>query len=346
MLLMCPAGGPVHHEGMTTVPSFTLRAPRYPEDAEALAAVLTAASPDWPTTAEHLLRWQATRNPELFHTEVLAERGGQILGAGAIGHDDFSFEEWRYWGNLGVHPDDRHQGVGTALFDELLRRVKERGAREVRTMVSGSDRDAPGRAFLDHRGFRVAWERFESELHTASLDLGTFDPLMARVADAGVQLVPLSEVLGWPEGRRWLHELDWQLFQDVPMGTVLTKRSLDQWVKDELEDPALQPELSFVAVRPGQQDPLTGPLVGYSTLGLNPGGFYYIGMTGVLRAERGQGVAKALKVAAMRALDARGGGLIKTFNDAPNVAMLTMNEALGFQRTNTRYRYELHLDGA
>ena len=54
----------------------------------------------------------------------------------------------------------------------------------------------------------------------------------------------------------------------------------------------------------------------------NPGGFYAIGMTGVLRGYRGLGLAKALKVTAMRALAERGGGEIRTFNDDPNVAMV------------------------
>ena len=64
-------------------------------------------------------------------------------------------------------------------------------------------------------------------------------------------------------------------------------------------------ELSFVAVDPTRNDPLTGPYVGYSTIGWNAAGDYgYIGMTGVLREYRGRGLAKALKVAAMRALHA------------------------------------------
>lgn len=84
----------------------------------------------------------------------------------------------------------------------------------------------------------------------------------------------------------------------------------------------------------------------YSTLGFNEGGgYYFIGMTGVRRSHRGRGMARALKVAAMRALHAAGGGLIRTFNDAPNRAMLQMKEGLGFQRTATIYRYELKLDG-
>ena len=128
------------------------------------------------------------------------------------------------------------------------------------------------------------------------------------------------------------------------MGQTLTRRPLDAWLKQELHDPTFSHELSFVAVRPELNDPLTGPYVGYSTLMSNPAGFYVIGMTGVRREERGRGVAKALKVAAMRALAAAGGGEIRTFNDPPNRAMLNMNRALGFQRGPTHSRYELHLD--
>lgn len=335
------ATGPGHNKNMTP---FTLRDLRKPQDYAAVADVLNASNPSWPLTAELLQTWEEARDPALFNTQLVAEQDGRVVAAGALGHDDFAFEEWRYFGNLAVHPDARGQGIGAALHDELLRRVRERGAREVRTMSSDEPGDAPGRAFLEKRGYVAAWERYESRLNPADVDLSRFDGLLSSVAAAGVEFRSLTELAHDPERNRWLHELDWELFQDVPMGMTLTKRPLDAWVKQELEDPTLALDLSFVAVRPELNDPLTGPYIGYSTLGRNPSGFYYIGMTGVKRGERGKGVAKALKVAAMRALAASGGGEIRTFNDAPNVAMLRMNEGLGFKRTSTRYRYELTLE--
>lgn len=329
---------------MRRMTSFTLRDFRKPQDYAAVADVLNASNPSWPLTPELLQTWDAARDPALFYTEVLAEQDGRVVAAGGIGHDDFAFEDWRYAGNLGVHPDARGQGIGKAVYDELLRRVRGRGAREVRTMTSDEATDAPGRAFLERRGFVAAWERYESRLDTAGVDLSQFDGLLASVAANGVELRSLAELKDEPGRNRWLWELDWELFQDVPMGETLTKRPLDAWVRQELDDPTLAPELSFVAVRPGLNDPLTGPYIGYSTLGRNPAGFYYIGMTGVRRGERGKGIAKALKVAAMRGLAASGGGEIRTFNDPPNVAMIGMNTALGFRRTSTRYRYELKLE--
>lgn len=332
-----------------TEPQVTLRDLRVPGDFAAAVRVRNAASPEWPTTAEDLARSIQNRDPAHVHADVVADLGGQSVGVGSVGHDAHSFEPWRYWGGLFVHPDARRRGVGAALYTELLGRLQSRGAREVRTMLSSRPGDAPGRAFLEARGWQVAWERYESEVNAADIDLNAFGPLLDRVAAQGIRLVSLADLAADPQRDRHLYELDWELFQDIPTGTPLTKRPLEQWVADELDDPQLRPALSFVAVKEGVNDPLTGDYVGYSTLGYNPGGFHYIGMTGVRRAVRGQGVAKALKVAAMRALRAQtagatGGSRIKTFNDKPNQAMLGMNEALGFRRTATLYRYELRLD--
>ncbi|MFC4426613.1 GNAT family N-acetyltransferase [Deinococcus navajonensis] len=324
------------------VPTFALR-DMQADDLAAVAAVRSASNPDWPVTAEQLARELANRDPALYFTEVLAVQDGRVVGVGAAGHDDFSFEPWRYWGVVNVHPEARHQGIGSALYAELLRRLEARGAQELRTMSSDQPQDEPGRAFLERRGFLAAWERYESRLDTAEANLDRFDDLLARVQASGIRLMSIADLAADPQRNRRLYELDWRLFQDVPMGTVLTRRSFEAWVKEELDDPDMRPDLSFVAVRDDLDDPLTGPYVGYSSLGFNPGGFYYIGMTGVRREDRGRGVAKALKVSAMRALHASGGGVIRTFNDAPNRAMLAMNEALGFVRTATRYRYELQL---
>ncbi|AWN24416.1 GNAT family N-acetyltransferase [Deinococcus irradiatisoli] len=320
----------------------SIRDLRAPADFAAVAAVRNAAEPDWPVTPELLERWHAVRDPALYHLELVAELEGRIVGHLGVGHDDFAFQEDRYWGSLTVHPEFRRRGVGSALHSRMMDVLVGRGAGEIRTMLA-EDASA-GLAFLEQRGYRLAWTRLDLRLNVADVPQERFDSLLHSVAERGLQLVSIADLAADPRRDERLWELDWLLFQDVPMGQALTKRPLAAWVAEELQDPTFEPELSFVVLDPGRDDPLTGPYVGYSTLMGNPGGFYVIGMTGVLRGYRRLGLAKALKVAAMRSLSARGGGEIRTFNDAPNAAMVGMNEALGFVRWPSRLRYELHLE--
>ncbi|WP_407540712.1 GNAT family N-acetyltransferase [Deinococcus radiomollis] len=320
-----------------------LRPARFPDDAAPAAALLSASNPDWPVTAELLQHEHDHRDPALFFTERLAEQGGRLLGVLGVGHDDFAHDEGRYWANLHVHPQARNQGVGGALYAEFLNILKARGAHEARTMLT--ETDEPGIRFLKARGWKETWRRHEFRLDTARAELPAPPDL------GGLRLEALDRLAGDPQLGARLHELDWLLFQDVPMGMTLTRRPLEVWVQQELEEPSMRPGLSFVLIDDAVNDPLTGPYVGYTTLLQSPGGFYFIGMTGVRREYRGRGLARALKLASMRAMREAGGGEIgggeiRTFNDPPNVAMIAMNRALGFVKQPDRVRYELTLENA
>jgi len=56
------------------------------------------------------------------------------------------------------------------------------------------------------------------------------------------------------------------------------------------------------------------------------------GLTGVLRDERGQGIARALKLRTIDYGRANGFREIRTLNDSLNGPMLAINVALGFVR--------------
>jgi mycothiol synthase len=345
------SSGQAHHWGVSPssdnlpaekLPDLSVRPASFPQDARAAAELLNASNPDWPVNAELLQHEHDHRDPGLFFTERLAEQGGQLLGVMGVGHDDFAHDEGRYWANLHVHPDARNRGVGSALYTEFLNILKGRGAREARTMLT--ETDEPGIRFLKIRGWQETWRRHEFRLDTAAVVLPT-------PADLGsLRLESLEALNNDPQRNAYLHELDWLLFQDVPMGMTLTRRPLDVWVQQELEEPSMRPAMSFVLLDDAVNDPLTGPYVGYTTLGQNPGGFYFIGMTGVRREYRGRGLARALKLASMRAMQQlgseTGSSEIRTFNDPPNVAMIGMNRALGFVQQPDRVRYELQLENA
>lgn len=308
-----------------------------PQDYPAAAQIMTASDPDWPATAEQLALWASQRDPELFYQELAAERSGRVVAVAAFGHDDFAFEPDKYWLNLRVDPPERCQGVGSALYGHILGLLEARGAKKLQVMFSEAQQGA--QRFVQARGFAEVWRRHESRLQTRDFDFAPFAELEAGIAARGLELRSVADLAQDPRLAGRLYELDWRLMQDVPIGEALTKRPFETWRKQELDDPEFSREASFVALDPQRDDPLSGPYVAYSSLLRNPVGFWSIGMTGVLPEYRGLGLAKALKLRGIRAIQGQGGGEIRTFNDPPNAAMLGMNRALGFVRWPDRLRY-------
>jgi GNAT superfamily N-acetyltransferase len=71
--------------------------------------------------------------------------------------------------------------------------------------------------------------------------------------------------------------------------------------------------------------------------------FLWQGVTGVRRDARGKGIAMALKLRTVRYAIGRGVEHIKTWNDVRNRPMLSINEALGFEKQPAWVAYEKDL---
>jgi mycothiol synthase len=319
-----------------------------PADFPVIAQVLTAVDPEWPVTAEMVARWDEQRNPKRHSADFVAEHGeAGVVAVAGVGEDDFAWEEGKYWLNVRVHPDFRRRGIGGALYEHLMSHLQAQAPVAARKVLCMFGEDRPEtRTFVERRGFVLEWKRYESRLRTEGFDFSPYAPIEARVREEGLEIKSLAKLMEVdPGAARKLWELDWILIQDVPMGVAFTKREFEQWMKEELDDPHFVKEASFVALDPRRHDPLTGSFVGYTSLMNNLGGFWVIGMTGVLREYRGRGLAKALKLRGMRYVQANGGGEIRTFNDPPNFAMYGMNLAIGFRPYPSRLRYMKRLDG-
>ena len=161
-----------------------------------MAALRSAAEPDWPVTPELLSSWHAARDPVLYHLELVAEVGGAVVGHLGVGHDDFAFQDDRYWGGLHVHPDFQRRGIGSALHARMLQTLRARRAGEVRTMLSGGQ--TPGIRFLTRLGYRPTWTRLELRLKVTSSAPGPFDALLDRVTQRGLKLVEHGRSGGRP----------------------------------------------------------------------------------------------------------------------------------------------------
>ncbi|ADV66395.1 GNAT family N-acetyltransferase [Deinococcus maricopensis] len=325
---------------MTHTLPFVVRDARPGVDDAGAARAMTLANPGWPWTPALLQAERDARDPSMYARDLLAEADGEIVGVGTIALDDFARAPGKYWTMLHVRPDWQRRGVGTHLLQELLRGAN---AHEPLRLVQGmrAEDQAGAEGFLNAHGFREVWRRYESRLQTRDLDFTPYADVEARVRAHGTRILTYTQAradFGEPLDR-WLHALDEELFLDVPIGDTPTGKSFETWRAQELHGPEFVPDATFLAVQDGEDGGARGPLIGWSSLRANPGGFWVIGMTGVVRAHRSRGLALTLKLQGMRYAQAHGGGEIRTFNDAPNAAMLGMNDRLGFIRHTAHLRY-------
>ena len=163
--------------------------------------------------------------------------------------------------------------------------------------------------------------------------------LMAKMAPhAPTILRPLSAVrlttlaaeqerLGVEAARRLLWQLDEHVGPDVPSDAPEVTPPFPEWEKILMSGPGFRPEAFFLAVEPG------GEYVGISMLfHLQATSDLNTGLTGVRRDWRRHGIALALKLMAIDYAKALGAPRVRTENATTNRPMLSINEALGFEK--------------
>jgi GNAT superfamily N-acetyltransferase len=310
-----------------------IRSADLPHDYVAIAAVLASESPDWAETAEGLAYEDARRDPRYHHAVFVAEveAGAEpfMVGVAFVGHDELAYRPDKFELNLRVREDWQGRGVGKALYQATMAHLASLNPAEVHANVwHAHPRTA---RFLLERGFVEVWRRLDSSLDVAGFDLTPYEGLADKLRERGIEIKTYVDLADDPDRLEKLYELDWALWQDVPYGQAVSKRTLAQFVAQEIDHPKFIPDACFIAVK-------AADYIGYSNLSQEGGGFN-TELTGVLAAYRGQGIATALKLAGIRYAQAHGNLRLFVQNDAVNKAMLGLNDKLGYVRDGAMVRF-------
>ena len=118
-------------------------------------------------------------------------------------------------------------------------------------------------------------------------------------------------------------------------GGIQIDVSYEQWAKN-FDNPAVDPALFFLAL-------MDNEIVGMTSLELLKDGPAITDSTTVLREHRNRGIALALKVASLRALQRLGRSEARTHNDTENPAIIHLNDRLGYVRLPGWLQWEKHL---
>lgn len=303
---------------------FDLR-PAGPDDRPAVAQLYTLARPGNPATPAILAAEDAAQAAQgALHGRWVAVQRGQIVGAAELLEPLGSVGSGRHWMELVVHPGARGRGVGAALYRVLNDTLAPHQPSTLKAVASEANpsalRFAAGRGFAEVERF---WDR--------TLALTGFDPApLLRPLPPGLALETLAEYRSaTSDPYAALHPLYEEARADLPRAPGETYRPLPRSALEAFVG-GLDPRLVLLALQDGVP-------VGYTAL--EPSGApgeLVIAMTGVARAARRLGLARALKLEAMARAKTLGWAVIRTTNHSDNAPMLSVNDALGFSREPAR----------
>ena len=288
-------------------------------------AISNESFPDYGWTVEEVRHWDADWQPTgYFERRVIAEQGGVAVGYSNISQSRGQFVPDNYNLDIVVPPSARRRGIGIALYADAERALRERKAHWARNGVKESHADAV--AFARKIGAVELKRDWESRLDVTRFDPAAFASAAVRAASAGIRISALADELRTdPDAVRKAYALHAVTRTDVPGLDPATPSPYERFEAEVLRAPSALPEAYFIAIRDGRY-------VGESSLGkegTDPSVIHQF-LTGVLRDQRGNGIAMALKLRTVEYAHAKGFLQIRTWNDSLNRPMLAINEALGF----------------
>jgi GNAT superfamily N-acetyltransferase len=263
---------------------------------------------------------------------------------------------------VGVHPDRRREGIGSALFDAGLRIAREAGRRVVLSDSSYAVEPPPGpdalaaptgsgRIPADHDATRFALARgfaLEQVQRHSVLDVpvppGVLDPLRPDVGD-DYRTHLMRDVYD----ERWLDQLavlKTRMSTDAPRAGL--ELDEDPWDADRVraaaDDVRARGQGFLAAV---VEHVPTGTLAGFSMVEfpLDKPPVVFQGDTLVLREHRGRRLGMLAKIAVLDALPAvrPHAARIHTWNAQENAHMLAINVALGYRQASVDAEWQRSL---
>jgi GNAT superfamily N-acetyltransferase len=255
------------------------------------------------------------------------------------------------WGAVGVDPDHRRRGIGTALIAQIVTRVQQEG-RSIFVTESAYpfDRrqDHPYRRFAEANGFTVAIDEILRIL-PLPMDAALFEELTAEAAPHHLAY-RIESFVGELPGELLASycTLSNQLGVDAPTGDVdFEPESMTPqlWLERVAEEKELgRNRLTTVAIDE------TGEVVAFTDLILPPPPSQDVWQWGTLvdRNHRGRRLGMAVKVRNLELLAAADSGRVRvlTCNAETNRYMVDINVRLGFEAVEVCPMLELRIANA
>ena len=266
----------------------------------------------WPSqavTEAEVASWHAGMGE---HADFLAAVDGEDVGSVAAAVDPT--RERTCIALVTVLPDGRRRGAGSALYSAASRWAAAHELVDMDTRTAGDDEESI--AFALRRGFHEYARETGLELDLRA------QPLPAVEPPPGIEITTLA---ARPDAASSVYDVAMEANPDVPGEEGYVPPPREAWLEHRLVRPQTPPEAIFLALAGDE-------VVGYANLRLDPNGASAThAMTGVKRAWRGRGIARALKATQIAWAKECGLERLHTTNELRNAPMRRVNERLGYR---------------
>jgi GNAT superfamily N-acetyltransferase len=280
------------------------------EDALERWIATAKAALDEADTVEGYLDWKRQARETIW---LLASDGGRDVGT-AIGVGGWHSPEGVARAEVRVVAEARGSGVGSALLGELSGWARGLGYAELTGPVK--EEDPSSLAWAARRGFVEVGRNSLLVLDLKAIESPRIEP------PDGVEIVTWAER---PGAERAMYEVARESYPDVPGEDDAVMAPFEEWLSMDMQGAGDRPEATFLAVADGE-------VVAYAKLALSRARptVAMHDMTGVRRAWRGRGVARALKAAEIAWAKQSGYERLETQNEERNEPIRRLNERFGY----------------
>jgi len=285
------------------------RTVRDSEDVEQVVAIINAVYPDDPIGAVDFVAWG---EQAIERVDLVAERDGTIVGGSRAYVEAQRSNPWLH---IWVAPEERRQGVGSALFHGASRWAAERGYSGFEAWVRADS--APSLAFAAARGFEEIGREYGLVLDLTAVEGPKVQP------PEGIELTTWAER---PELERGLYEVYVEAIPDVPGEEDSGVETFEEWLRRDMRSAGDRADATFVALAGDE-------VVGYAKLAFSSAQpvTAHHDLTGVKRAWRGRGIAGALKATQIRWAKENGYEQLRTRNEERNAPIKKLNDRFGYE---------------
>jgi GNAT superfamily N-acetyltransferase len=266
----------------------------------------------WPHDALTMDEVRSYKKSVPKHVDLVARIDGEIAGSAFA-----SIQPQRpdvVVALVTVLAEQRRGGVGTAFYESISAWAREQGLHTLEAVLT--DDDPESLAFAERRGFVEDRREKGVALHLAEIQPPPVEP------PDGVEIVTWAER---PELVRGMYEVALEASPDVPGWEDELVEPFEDWLAHDMQGSGDRPEATFVALA-GEE------VVGYAKFSLTaaqPTTAHH-DLTGVKRAWRGRGIARALKATQIRWAKANGYEELRTRNDERNAPIRHLNREFGY----------------